>query len=218
LGKSIFKNADRIIAVSKHEKKLLLEDFGIKASKISIIPNGVNLSEFSQLPAVPRQSKTILYVGRIEQYKGVQDIIRVLPLLGKDFCLQIVGKGPYKKKLLALIPELGLERRVSFHQDLPRAELQKMYARAGIFVLLSRYEAFSIVVAEALAAKTPCIVARTSALKEWIDNKNCFGIDYPINSDKLAVLINEVAGRQVNGVKLWDWDDVVRELENVYSE
>ena len=35
---------------------------------------------------------------------------------------------------------------------------------------------FSIVVAEALAAKTPCIMANTSALAEWVDNKSCFGI------------------------------------------
>jgi len=100
---------------------------------------------------------------------------------------------------------------------LPRAELLRRYARAGVFVLLSRYEAFSIVVAEALAAGTSCVVANTSALKEWIDNRNCFGIDYPVNVDNLAGLINKVIGRSVTDVKLWDWDDVVRELEHVYE-
>ena len=84
-------------------------------------------------------------------------------------------------------------------------------------MLLSKYEAFGIVVAEALAARVPCIVANTSALTEWIDNKNCFGIDYPISSERLAQLINNVIGREVSGIKLWDWDDVVAETLRIYE-
>jgi len=216
LGKRIFEGADRIIAVSNYEKELLLKDFRIAETKISIIPNGVNLSEFSNLEATPREPKTILYIGRLEEYKGVQYIIRVLPLLDKDSHLEIVGTGHYKGRLVDLVNNLHLAGRVSFHQDLPRAELLKMYAEAGVFVLLSQREAFSIVVAEALAAKTPCIVANTSALAEWIDNKNCFGIDYPVKSDKLVELINAVTGRKVEGVKLWDWDEVSSSIATLY--
>ncbi|MFA5367033.1 MAG: glycosyltransferase, partial [Dehalococcoidia bacterium] len=81
----------------------------------------------------------------------------------------------------------------------------------------SRYESFSIVVSEALAAGVPCIVANTSALTEWIDNTNCYGIDYPIHIDRLASLINEVIGRKVGEVRLWDWDEVVKETLKVYQ-
>jgi glycosyltransferase involved in cell wall biosynthesis len=217
LGRRIFARADRVIAVSQYEKQLLLNDFSLAEDKISVIPNGIDLSEFANLPAVPRESQTILYVGRLEEYKGVQYIIQALPLLDKDFRLEIVGKGPYKASLVAQIDKLELNNRVKFYQDLPRQELLIMYARAGIFILLSRHEAFSIVVAEALAARTPCIVANTSALTEWIDNKNCFGIDYPINNDKLAGLINEVIGRKVGDVKLWDWDEVTQQIAGLYK-
>jgi len=217
LGKRIFADADRIIAVSNYEKELLLEDFGISEVKISVIPNGVKLSEFGDLGAMPRKSKTILFVGRLEGYKGVQHIIEVLPMFGDDFHLEIVGRGPYKGKLMQLTNKLGLTSRVKFYQDLPRGELLKMYAGASLLVLLSRYEAFSIVVAEALASKTPCIVANTSALADWIDGKNCFGINYPISHIKLAEMITEVIGKEVEDVKLWDWDDVLWELQNVYG-
>jgi glycosyltransferase involved in cell wall biosynthesis len=216
-GRRIFARADKVIAVSRYEKQLLLNDFSIAEDNISVIPNGIDLSEFANLPAVPRESKTILYVGRLEEYKGVQYIIQTLPLLGKDSHLEIVGKGPYKVRLVKLIDELGLSTRVKFHQDLPRQELLMMCARAGIFILLSQHEAFSIVVAEALAAKTPCIVANTSALSEWIDDNNCFGIDYPINSGKLAELINKVIGKKVSGVKLWDWDEVTGQIARLYQ-
>ena len=216
-GKKILESADKIIANSNYEKELLLRDFAIKKDRISVIPPGIDLPPFDNLATVSRESKTILYVGRLEEYKGVQYIIQALPLLDKDFHLEIVGKGPYKAKLVKLIDELGLSNRVRFYQDLPRQELVKMYARAGIFILLSRYESFSIVVAEALAAKTPCIVANTSALSEWIDDKNCFGIDYPIDKAKLAELITKAIGIEVGNVKLWDWDDVVKELRVAYN-
>jgi hypothetical protein len=54
-------------------------------------------------------------------------------------------------------------------------------------------------------------------LREWSDNENCFGIDYPISIERLAGLINEVVGRQVGEVKLWDWDQVVAETVRVYE-
>jgi glycosyltransferase involved in cell wall biosynthesis len=216
-GRRIFNRADRIIANSNYEKELLLSDFNIRENKISVIYPGINLAEFANLEDVKRGTKTILYVGRLEKYKGVQHIIQTLPLLDKDFGLEIVGKGPYKANLVALVDKLGLNDRVKLSQDLSRQELLKMYRKTGVFVLLSQHEAFSIVVSEALAARTPCIVANTSALVEWIDNKNCFGIDYPINSDKLAELITETADKKVGNVKLWDWDEVVEQVKALYK-
>lgn len=216
-GKKIFDHADKIIAVSKYEKQLLLNDFAIEEAKISIIPNGVNLSEICKLQVVPRKLNAILYVGRLEEYKGAQHIIKTLPLLDKEVHLEIVGRGPHKSNLLAQVDKLGLNDRVRFYQDLSRQELLKMYAKAGIFVLLSQHEAFSIVVAEALASKTSCIVANTSALSEWIDDKNCYGINYPIDSAELARIITEVIGKKVSAVKLWDWDEVVQKVIELYK-
>jgi len=217
-GKRIFKKADQIVANSSFEKQLLINDFAININKISVIPNGVDLSEICKLEVIPEELKTILYIGRLEEYKGVQHIIKILPLLDKAFHLEIVGRGPYKSTLMAQVDKLGLNDRVKFYQGLSRQELLKMYARAGIFVLLSQHESFSIVVAETLASKTPCIVANTSALSEWIDNKNCFGINYPINSTELARLITEVIGKKVSAVKLWDWDEVTQRIAELYKK
>ena len=119
---------------------------------------------------------------------------------------------------MGLLKRLRLDTRVSFYQDLPQEELLKTYARAGVFVLLSGHEAFSTVVAQALAAKTPCIVATPSALKEWVDNKNCFGIDHPADSNKLAELIVKAAGVEVEGIKLWSWEEVTRQTAEIYEE
>jgi hypothetical protein len=51
-----------------------------------------------------------------------------------------------------------------------------------------------------------------------VDNENCFGIDYPVDNEELAQLINKVIGQKVGDVKLWDWDQVAKETDRVYKE
>jgi len=217
MGARIFRDADKIIALSNYEKELLLRDFAIHEDKVQLIPNGLNLEEFEDLI---KQGKggTILCVGRLEEYKGIQHVIKTLPLLSESFSLQIVGKGPYKKELVKLVNALALDTRVEFCQDLPRKQLLEKYAAASVFILLSQAEAFGNAVAEALASKTPCIVATISALKEWVDNKNCYGIDYPVDSNKLAELIVKAVAVEVKGIKLWSWEEVARQTAKIYEE
>jgi glycosyltransferase involved in cell wall biosynthesis len=161
---------------------------------------------------------TILYVARLEKFKGVQYAIRALPLLDEKIHLEIVGKGPYKDELLRLSENLKVTHRVHFFQDLERDVLVKKYFNADLFLLLSKYEGFGIVVAEALASGTPCIVANRSALTQWVDDKNCFGIDYPVNIESLASLIKKNIGQTVGKVDLWNWDDVTKGLEQIYMK
>jgi len=217
-GRTIFQNSDRIVCVSHHEKNLVERDFCVDDRKIVVIPNGIDLNEFRCLGKTEGDRKTILYVGRLEEYKGVQYLIGAVPKLDEDVAVEIVGTGSYKAQLLRLVDKLGLQTKVAFYEDLPRVELLQRYAKASLFVLLSRHEAYSIVVAEALASKTPCIVANQSALKEWIDDENCFGIDYPIDYEELAKMVERVMKRRVGTVTLPTWDCVVESLCKLYAD
>jgi glycosyltransferase involved in cell wall biosynthesis len=209
IGRKALHKADVVTAVSQYEKGLLRRDFGVDAV---VIPSGIDLKRFKGLT---KQSQgSILYVGRLEKYKGVQYIIQALRLVDPHIRLDIVGRGSYEAELMAMAEKLG-DRRVALHQGLSDDEVLLRYARADLFILLSKYEAFGTVVAEALAAKVPCIVANTSALKEWVDNKNCFGIDYPF--EHLPDLITQVIGKEVGNVKIWDWDDITAETLRIYQ-
>lgn len=219
IGGKILEDADRIICVSNFEKNLLLNDFNFGDEKIAVIPNGINLKEFKKtLKKRKQEYRTILCVSRVEKYKGIDYIVRALPKLQDDIELEIVGNGTHKDSLMRLVNKLGLLQRVRFCQDLSRKELLQRYFNADVFVLLSKYEAYGITVAEALASKTPCIVSNTSALKEFVDDENCFGIDYPIDTHELAKLVRKVIGRKVTGVKLLGWDDVVKQLIKIYCD
>jgi glycosyltransferase involved in cell wall biosynthesis len=166
LGKNIFRKADKIICVSNYEKSLVVNHFRIGEEKVAVIPNSVNLEEFKCLEMRRKDYRSILYVGRLEKYKGVQYSIKALPKLDHDIILEIVGKGRYKESLVKLARKLGVEDRVKFYQNLPRQKLLQTYVDADLFVMLSKLEAYGICVAEALAAGTPCIVANNSALRE----------------------------------------------------
>lgn len=216
VAKKIFDKADRIICVSNYEKKLVLDNFRVSEEKISIIPNGLDLKEFEGLEKRINEYRNILYVGRLEKYKQIDYLIKVLQKLDGNIHLEIIGKGSYKKSLVGLTKKLGVTNRVKFNQDLPRKALLQKYVNADLLVLLSKHEAYGLCVAEALTSRTPCIVANTSALIEWIDNENCFGINYPICMDELATLIEWVVGRKIKGVYIPDWNDVVTELNKVY--
>lgn len=221
MAKLIFEKAEYIICVSNFEKELVMKKFRVDDRKIVVVPNGINLNEFEGLKKKRNDDyETILFVGRLEKYKGIDYLIESLTKLDKDIHLEIVGKGPYRQFLLKLVNKLGVADRVIFYQDLSREELLQKYADADLFVLLSKYEAFGICVAEALASGTPCIVANTSALSEWIDDKNCYGIEYPIVIDELVHIISKVMGKRISPstLRLQTWNECVKKVITVFCK
>jgi glycosyltransferase involved in cell wall biosynthesis len=225
IGSRIFRKADRVICVSRYEKELTKGIFGLSDEKLVCVPNGVNLEEFRTKDGV-KDKKTILYVGRLERYKRVQHIIRALPYLD-GYRLVIVGKGPYGGELRKLAFRIDVNGKIEWLKDLSREELLEQYKSAGVFVFLSSFEAFGITVAEALASGTPCIVAETGALKEFIDEKICFGLRNPENVNELAEKIIEVSNLKLkinlsdlpkDKIKIRSWDEVVDEHEKIYEE
>lgn len=221
LGKIIFSRADKVICVSEFEKKMLCEDF-LVSDKVVKIPNGINLAEFQHLQRKEKKSneKTLLYVGRLEEYKGVQYIIRALPSL-PEFRLEIVGSGPYENNLRKLADELEVNGRITWLRNLSREEIVQCYAQADVFLMLSRHEAYGITVAEALAAGTPCIVAEGSALDEFVDGGMCMGIFHPVTVGKVidcAELLASLEPIDTTKIKrmLFDWQEVTCSLEDIY--
>lgn len=222
-GKMIFSRADTVICISENEKKLVESDFGVE-KKIIKIPNGLNLSEFKNLKRRKNENKgkMLLYVGRLEEYKGVQYIIQSLPEL-QDFRLRIVGKGPYENELHNITEKLGVGERIEWLKDLSRKELLDCYADADIFLMFSSHESYGITVAEALAAGTPCVVAKGSALEEFVDGIQCLGIDEPIKKEKVIRSVNQLKDMKQNNefdkenLIVFDWDYVTKKIEDVYN-
>lgn len=211
-GRRAFEKADTVVCVSEFEKGLVCRDFGCE-DQVKVVPNGIVRSEFSGLERV-ESGKQILYVGRLEEYKGVQYAIKALQLL-PEYRLKIVGKGPYREALVGEAADAGIADRVDFSSDLSRKELLQSYAAADVTIMLSKFEAYGITVAEALAAGVPTIVANGSALSEFVDNGLCKGVDLPVSAETLADEI-KTARRVPYAREILDWDEVVSRLLDIY--
>ena len=219
LGNKIFERSDKITCISEYERRKVISDFSVSPVKIEKIPVGLNLNEFANVKPLKRHNdeNTLLYVGRLEEYKGVQHIIKSLQDLPR-FKLEIIGKGPYENHLHKLAEELSVTKRINWHKNIKREELLLHYASADVFLMLSTHEAYGITVAEALATGTPCVVLKGSALDEFVDGKMCVGIETQITTDKLTTTIEQIknAEHNIKDVPVLDWNDITDRLIDVY--
>lgn len=223
IGSRIFKKADKVIFVSTYERLKFIKDFSLPEGKVKMISNGLNLEEFANIGHGRKgdNESTLLYVGRLEEYKGVQHIINALPML-RDSRLEIIGQGPYEHDLRKLAEKLLVTERINWYKQMTREELLRHYAFADVFITLSRYESYGITVAEALASRTPCIVAAGSALGEFTDGKRCLGIEAPITTDKLVGAIWQLReshikdNMEIENLPIHDWNDVTDKIIEVY--
>jgi glycosyltransferase involved in cell wall biosynthesis len=132
-----------------------------------------------------------------------------------------VGKGPYEKELQNIAKNTGVTEKIEWLKDLSRKELLECYADADLFLMLSSHESYGITVAEALATGIPCIVAKGSALDEFVDGINCIGIEKPLTKEKVIKALKGLkeAEKQKKSDKvkgLIDWKDVVDKIVEIY--
>jgi glycosyltransferase involved in cell wall biosynthesis len=219
-GANIYHWSEKNICVSNFEKELVQNDFHLPKDSVDIVPNGGR--DFQKLN-VPKEG-SILYVGRLVKYKGVDHILSAMSLLksqGKTVQLRVVGTGPEKESLVRMAHELGLDGQIVWLEGISEDQLNAEYQRAGVLVLLSALEAYGLVIAEALKSGTPCIVARTSALTEFTTEPGCFGVEFPPDATEVAALIDKAIGGDVKvgplSDKLISWQQVSDRYLDIYG-
>ncbi|MGC2289777.1 MAG: glycosyltransferase family 4 protein [Thermoplasmata archaeon] len=183
-------NADRVIAVSEHLKRQLVNRYGAPAGKIRVIYNAVRPSE--RLAALSGSEKIVLYLGRLAAMKGVDTFLRAAALVVSEEpkpLFVVAGEGPEFGRLLMLAAHLGLADRVLFLGKITDEERTTLLASASVFVLPSIVEPFGIAAAEAMAAGIPAIVSKTSGIAEITDG--VFTVDF-WDIDEFASRISEL--------------------------
>lgn len=175
--------ADHIVAISKHTKNDLVQEYGITDEKIDVIYLDVN-SQFhkgvsletiaSVLKKYDLTSGYIYHGGGLEIRKNSETLLRVY----KSLCdkmqvplLVISGKIFDTKNKLAtdvkgIIQKLGLEKRVKLLGFVPDEDLPALYSGALFFVYPSLYEGFGLPVLEALRMNVPVLSSDASSLPE----------------------------------------------------
>lgn len=135
---------------------------------ISIIPNGVDLDEFS-VPKRDWSPPCILSVGRVVYQKGLDLALSALAgLKDVEWKWLIAGDGPEVPVLQAMAQEHGLQDRLYFLGWLTAGQLKEQYAAANLFLFPSRHEGMPNAVLEAMAGGLPVIATRIAGSEELV--------------------------------------------------
>lgn len=165
------RRADRIICVSNHARRDVIDTLGVLPSRVAVAHHGVAPAFFKPAGRLPFniEEPYVLSVGTIQARKNLDVLVRACARLRttrqKPFTLVVAGRRGWKTQSydeacrLTAVKELGFVR----DQDLP-----SLYANAAVFVQPSSYEGFGLTVLEAMACGTPVIAADAGSLPEVV--------------------------------------------------
>lgn len=181
--KLAFPHVDKVVALSSYTLKILNAE-GISAT---IIPNGVGLLKAFPLSLEP---PSLLYAGRLEKFKGIDDLIDALPAILSAYPalrLRIAGEGSYGATLKNQATKLGLQSAVEFLGHLNSRQLEQAYRECSFFVLPSTWpETFGKVGVEAMSVGRPVIATDVGGVKDWLkDGYNGYLVK-PHHPDQLS--------------------------------
>lgn len=199
----------RIVASSKSVAAFTSKNEWIPETKFTVIHNGVPVERLmKECAALPEKNVLKTQLGFKESDKIVINVARLMPQknhellfrgfaefsrLHPEYILAVVGPGPLRQKLEALIVELGMSDRIRLLG--PQNPIVPYYAVSDFFVLTSRIEGFALVGVEAMACGLPVVSTRTAGPDEYIEEgKNGFFIDKETPAGVAAALKSVVDG------------------------
>lgn len=188
--------ADKIVTVSVAiDNKLISISPGIR-NKIISIPNLID-TDFFVLPEKKRDMEPFIIIsfGILEYVKGFDVLIEAFSRFIKkhegEFFLRIGGRGKKHNKLEKLCHQFGVEDRVSLHGYVPREEVVREMQMANLLVLPSRFEAFGVVLIEAMSTGCP-VLSTHSGGPSHIVKENSGLLVEPDSVDELEEAIEKM--------------------------
>jgi glycosyltransferase involved in cell wall biosynthesis len=234
LNRYLFRKViTRMIANSEETKRSVLVNNPnlINENKITVIYNGIDLSERSSGPVKPayvRENNELILgnAGRLSAEKGQIYLIHLAEILKKNgvsFKILIAGTGKLKSWLQKQARLRGVENEIVFLGFLD--ELFGFYSNIDIFLLTSLWEGFGYVMVEAMALKKPVIAFDIRSSGEVVDDGNTGFLVPRGDVEAMAEKVMELAGDQVkmkalgsNGLErvesMFTIDQVIAEVRN----
>lgn len=169
-----------VITTPTHAAAALLTDIQFERP-VQVISNGIDLARFNPNHSAGDMRKKygipggpiLLYVGRLDQEKNLNAVLRALPeaLAKVDFHFVLAGSGVERPRLEQLASELGIQKHITFAGFVPDDELPQMYRIADCFMMAGTAELQSIATMEAMASGLPVVAADALALPELVHHE-----------------------------------------------
>jgi D-inositol-3-phosphate glycosyltransferase len=253
IEKRAVRESAAVTAASEIEVAELVDLYGADPAKLHIIPCGVDLNVFRPMrqsdarEALGRDQceRIVLFVGRIEQIKGIDVLLRALgllffrhPELRNDLCLLVVGgaldpndDSPEIEKieeLQRLVHQHRMEANVSFVGSMDQQRLALFYAAADVCAVPSLTESFGLVALEAMACGTPVVGTRVGGLQTLIEHGDSGLLvpagDYQALAESMAKVLTDhrlrmhLAHGARSRAEHYSWGSVGDRVEALYAK
>jgi teichuronic acid biosynthesis glycosyltransferase TuaC len=240
MGKTVLKDADRTLTVSKKTLKYVLR-LGADKKTTSVMYNGVDTNCFCSIKKtesrkkldLPTNRKIVFSVRRLVYKNGIDTLIDSAKLVSNDnpdILFVVAGKGPNKGLIEDRIKELGIENNIKLTGFVPDELLPIYYNAADYFILPSASgEGLPLVLFEAMSCGLPVIATTVGGTPEIVDNMKNGVLIPPRDPEAMAhalsdLLENEefttvIGGKAQKKIREgFSWEENVRQLKEVYSE
>jgi glycosyltransferase involved in cell wall biosynthesis len=234
-GMTAYRVARLLVTESKLESRLVREF--APQDKIRVVPPGIDLSEWAGLPrnaaaTPPLPDEYFLFVGRIAPNKGLPHLVEALALLSPDDRRPLVLMGTdwgERARLEELARRRGVADLLVWLGHVPdRGAYRTIVGRARALVLPSEWEAFGLVLLDAMASRTPVVATAVGAVPEVLEGgRDGLLVPYgdpPALARALRNLLADSEGtrRRVEQaevrVRALDWSESASRLRALYRE
>jgi glycosyltransferase involved in cell wall biosynthesis len=238
-GYRLLRDAAKLIALTPMEAQQF-ERWGVSRDRIEIIPNGINLAEFKNLPrqgefkkkwSIDDSQKVILSLSRIHEIKGLDLLVKAFAELSKEINnAKLIIAGPddgYLSILKKLIKELRIEEKVILTGLLRERGKLAAYIDAEVYVLPSSYEIFGRTILEAMACGTPVVITDRCGIAPVICGQTGLVVSYDqeqlrnalvsmLSDDEMRTQFSKKGKLLVR--KEFDLDKIIEQIENIYED
>lgn len=232
-------NFKRIITVSALVKEQICRRYGLTDQEVEVVYNGIDLERFhpgnieKHRGAVRAELEladdvpVVLFVANDYERKGLATLLRALKQLDGAVCLVIGKERPHREqRFVQLAEDLGIAARVRFLGVRP--DIEKYYAASDLSCLPTYFDAFGMVVLEAMATGIPSIITKTAGAAEIIvegetgsvlpdpdDDQTLTGLMRPF----MDLAVAQKAGRRARKECLqFSWDSHFDRILEIYDE
>lgn len=234
-------NCQKFIAVSNLTRDIFLQEYNIDPQRVTVIHPGVDLNDYATADkrliradirkeyGFSSEEPIILFASMNFEIKGLDAIMLSLARLkarGKNFKLIIAGKGNVSK-YTQMASGANIADDVVFTGMLSKEKLIRLYLASDMYIMLSKFDTFGMVVLEAMAAGLPVIISSNVGAKDIVqEGENGFIISDTSDADyiasKIGLLLNEnirnsMARRAFDTAAQNTWSQVAAKYSEIYS-
>jgi len=197
---------DRVVTISPAQRHDIVTRFNIAAAaRTTVVPLGLDLERLARLDSdaadlrerlgIPEQAPVVGFVGRFVAIKDLATLVQAFALVAArrpDAVLLLVGDGPLRAEIDALVRALGLQERVHLIGWID--DLAPVYATIDVFALSSLNEGTPVAMIEAMAAAKPVVATRVGGVADVVDDERTGLLVPPQTPQALAGAIVRLVG------------------------